>query len=94
MRKSGLFAALLLLALLALAGGLAGRALLVVLLGYTPSFIRINQWQNQAQYEMGPGQVCGFRLIEEREGEIELVLYFGAPRERARRRPGAACGCA
>jgi len=90
MRKSGLFAALLLLALLAL----AGRALLVVLLGYTPSFIRINQWQNQAQYEMGPGQVCGFRLIEEREGEIELVLYFGAPRERARRRPGAACGCA
>ena len=22
-------------------------------------------------------QVCGFRLIEEREGEIELVLYYG-----------------
>lgn len=52
-------------------------ASLVVLLGYTPSFTRINQWQNQAQYEMGEGEVCGFRLIEDREGEIELVLYYG-----------------
>jgi small GTP-binding protein len=51
-------------------------ASLVVLLGYTPSFSRINQWQNQAQYEMGAGEICGFRLIEEREGEIELVLYY------------------
>ena len=51
-------------------------ASLVVLLGYTPSFSRINQWQNQAQYEMGAGEVCGFRMIEEREGEIELVLYY------------------
>jgi small GTP-binding protein len=52
-------------------------ASLVVLLGYTPSFTRINQWQNQAQYEMNEGEVCGFRLIEDREGEIELVLYYG-----------------
>jgi small GTP-binding protein len=51
-------------------------ASLVVLLGYTPSFTRINQWQNQAQYEMGEGEICGFRLIEDREGEIELVLYY------------------
>ncbi|MCP4700626.1 MAG: hypothetical protein GY862_27795 [Gammaproteobacteria bacterium] len=51
-------------------------AALAVLLGYTPSFIRINQWQNQAQYEMGEGEICGFRLIEEREGELELVLYY------------------
>ncbi len=51
-------------------------ASLVVLLGYTPSFMRINQWQNQAQYEMGAGEICGFRMIEEREGEIELVLYY------------------
>jgi small GTP-binding protein len=50
---------------------------LVVLLGYTPSFTRINQWQNQAQYEMGEGEICGFRLIEDREGEIEVVLYYG-----------------
>ncbi|HJU54463.1 MAG TPA: TIR domain-containing protein [Pyrinomonadaceae bacterium] len=52
-------------------------ASLVVLLGYTPSFTRINQWQNQAQYEMGEGEICGFRLIQDREGEIELVLYYG-----------------
>jgi small GTP-binding protein len=51
-------------------------ASLVVLLGYTPSFTRINQWQNQAQYEMGESEICGFRLIEDREGEIELVLYY------------------
>jgi hypothetical protein len=52
-------------------------ASLVVLLGYTRAFTRINQWQNQAQYEMGEGEICGFRLIEDREGEIELVLYYG-----------------
>ncbi|MBV9787372.1 MAG: toll/interleukin-1 receptor domain-containing protein, partial [Chloroflexi bacterium] len=52
-------------------------ASLVVLLGYTPSFTRINQWQNQAQYEMGADEICGFRLIEDRQGEIELVLYYG-----------------
>ena len=51
-------------------------ASLVVLLGYTPSFTRIHQWQKQAQYEMGAGEICGFRLVEEFEGEIELVLYF------------------
>ena len=61
-------------------------ASLVVLLGYTPSFSRINQWQNQAQYEMGAGEICGFRMIEEREGEIELVLYYDdkMPRRDAR----------
>ncbi len=52
-------------------------ASLVVLLGYTPSFTRINQWQNQAQYEMGENEICSFRLIEDREGEIEVVLYYG-----------------
>lgn len=51
-------------------------ASLVVLLGYTTLFTRINQWQNQAQYEMGENEICGFRLIEEREGELELVLYY------------------
>lgn len=53
-------------------------AALVVLLGYTRTFTRVNQWQNQAQYEMGEGEICGFRVIEEREGEIELVLYYSA----------------
>ena len=53
-------------------------AALVVLLGYTQAFTRINQWQHQAQYEMGAGEICGFRLIEERDGEIELVLYYSS----------------
>lgn len=52
-------------------------ASLVVLLGYTPTFTRVNQWQNQAQYEMGEGELCGFRLTGDREGELELVLYYG-----------------
>jgi WD40 repeat protein len=51
-------------------------AALVVLLGYTPTFTRVNQWQNQAQYETAAGQICGFRQIEERTGEIELILYY------------------
>jgi small GTP-binding protein len=53
-------------------------ASLVVLLGYTSAFTRIHQWQNQAQYEMGTGEICGFRLIEDREGELELVIYYSA----------------
>lgn len=51
-------------------------AALVVLLGYTPTFTRVNQWQNQAQYETSVGHICGFRQIEERAGEIELILYY------------------
>ena len=52
-------------------------ASLVVLLGHTPTFSRLHQWQNQAQYEMRTGGICGFRCIEEREGELEMVLYYG-----------------
>jgi small GTP-binding protein len=52
-------------------------AALVVLLGYTNTFTRTNQWQNQAQYELAEGEICGFRLLDEREGEIELGLYYG-----------------
>ncbi|WP_420645799.1 GTP-binding protein [Candidatus Leptofilum sp.] len=51
---------------------------LVVLLGFTRTFTRVNQWQRQAQYEMGVGNICGFRLIEDLEGEIELVLYYSS----------------
>ena len=51
---------------------------LVVLLGYTQIFTRINQWQNQAQYEINAGEICGFRQIEGRAGEIELILYYAA----------------
>lgn len=51
-------------------------AALVVLLGYTHTFTHVDHWQNQAQYEMNPGEICGFRQIEERAGEIELILYY------------------
>jgi GTPase SAR1 family protein len=52
-------------------------ASLVVLLGYTRTFTRTNQWQNQARYVMGDGSVCGFRQESEHDGELEFVLYFG-----------------
>jgi hypothetical protein len=52
-------------------------ASLVVLLGYTRTFTRTDQWRRQARYEVGSGLVCGFRLDAEGDGELELVLYFG-----------------
>lgn len=51
-------------------------ASLVVQLGYTNLFTRINTWHNQARYQLGDSEICGFRQIEEREGEIELVIYY------------------
>lgn len=53
-------------------------AAIVVLLGYTNTFTRKHQWQNQAQYELGEVEICGFRQVAEHEGEIELVLYYGS----------------
>ena len=52
-------------------------ASLVVLLGYTHTFTRTDQWRNQARYEVGDRLVCGFRLDAERDGELDFVLYFG-----------------
>jgi small GTP-binding protein len=52
-------------------------ASLVVLLGYTNTFTRTHHWQDQAQYELGHGQTCGFRQVAEHEGEIELILCYG-----------------
>jgi small GTP-binding protein len=53
-------------------------AALVVLLGYTNVFTRTHQWQDQAQYVMGEGEVCGFRQIPGRtEGDLDFVLYYG-----------------
>lgn len=51
-------------------------ASLVVLLGYTNTFVRTHQWQNQAQYEMGSDEVCGFHQAYI-DGGIDLVLYYG-----------------
>jgi len=53
-------------------------AALVVLLGYTSTFTRTNQWHNHARYVVGDGLVCGLRKEAEREGELDFVLYFGA----------------
>jgi hypothetical protein len=53
-------------------------ASLVVLLGYTQTFTRTNQWRNQARYVMADNSICGFRQESNRDGELELVLYFGA----------------
>jgi small GTP-binding protein len=52
-------------------------ASLVVLMGYTQTFTRTNQWRDLARYEVGTGHVCGFRLEAERAGELDFVLYFG-----------------
>jgi len=52
-------------------------ASIVVLMGYTQTFTRTNQWRDHARYEVGTGHVCGFRLEAERAGELDFVLYFG-----------------
>jgi GTPase SAR1 family protein len=36
-------------------------ASLVVLLGYTQTFTRTDQWRSQARYAVGDGLICGFR---------------------------------
>jgi hypothetical protein len=51
-------------------------ASLVVLLGYTSSFTRVHQWANQAQYETEKGNICGFKLRADHEGELEFTLYY------------------
>ena len=50
----------------------------MVLIGYTQTFTRTNQGRNHARYEVGRGQVCGFRLEAERAGELDFVLYFAS----------------
>jgi len=49
---------------------------LVVLLGYAPSFQRMNQWRKQARYETMRGEICGFKQTNDEPGELELVLYY------------------
>ena len=51
-------------------------ATLAILVGYTNPFTSINQWQNQAEYEAMGGEICGFRQVAEREGEVNFVLYY------------------
>jgi small GTP-binding protein len=62
----------------ALAGAVENvYAALAVLLGYTNTFTRTHQWQNQAQYELGSGEICGFRQIDQGKGAVQLILYYG-----------------
>lgn len=51
-------------------------AALVVLLGYTNTLTRKAQWRRQAEYELDPGELCGFQLVREDDGELEIALYF------------------
>jgi small GTP-binding protein len=51
---------------------------MVVLLGYTNTFRRSRQWRDRAEYEVDPGQICGFRQITSEEGYIEFVLHYNA----------------
>ncbi|MET3422895.1 small GTP-binding protein [Actinoplanes tereljensis] len=53
-------------------------AALAVLLGYSQFFTRVTQWQNQTLFELDRGQICGLRVIQEREGELEFVLSYSA----------------
>ena len=55
---------------------------LVVLLGYTQTFTRTDQWRDHARYEVGRKQICGFRQETQRAGAVDFVLYFGANVER------------
>lgn len=52
-------------------------ASLVVLLGYTNTFTRRDQWRDHARYEVGNGLLCGFRRESMGEGQVDFVLYFG-----------------
>lgn len=51
---------------------------LVVLLGYSEVFVGRSHWQSQARYELGPGEVCGFRLQQDHQGRIDIVLNAAA----------------
>ncbi|HJQ33053.1 MAG TPA: TIR domain-containing protein [Pyrinomonadaceae bacterium] len=56
-------------------------AVLVVTLGYTNMFTSTEHWDNMARYELEDGVVCGFRIEDEREGELDLVLFFNSKAE-------------
>jgi len=57
-------------------------ASLVVLLGYTQTFTRTQQWLDNARYEVSNSSVCGFRQETARDGELDFTLCFSkaAPR--------------
>jgi GTPase SAR1 family protein len=56
-------------------------AVLVVTLGYTNMFSGMKHWENMARYEIQDGVACGFRIEDERDGELDLVLFFNTKAE-------------
>lgn len=51
-------------------------AVLVVSIGYTNNARKSEHWHNQARYDFGEGDVCGFRH-EEDDGGVAFILYWG-----------------
>jgi GTPase SAR1 family protein len=51
--------------------------ILVVSLAYTNTFARFEHWRDRAQYEFSDGLVCGFRIEDERQSQMDFILYFG-----------------
>lgn len=49
---------------------------LVVSLAYTNMFSKAKHWHDLARYEMHDGLSCGFRIDDEREGELDLSIFF------------------
>jgi WD40 repeat protein len=52
-------------------------ASVVVILGYTSTFTRADQWRNHARYVMGGDLVCDLRVEAESSGELTFVVSFG-----------------
>lgn len=50
-------------------------AVLVVSIGYTNNAQKSEHWHNQARYDFGEGDICGFRQ-EEEDGGAGFVLYW------------------
>ena len=59
---------------------------MVVLLGYTNTFARTNQWHDSAEYVTPGGDLCGVKQVAEREGSTTLILYYEADVAAATRR--------
>jgi len=51
-------------------------AALVVQMGYASKSMKAHCWQNQAQYQMNFGEICGFRIEEASASTVDLVLYY------------------
>ena len=52
-------------------------AAMVVLLGYSGLFTRVDQWRDLARFRLGREEICGIRAEHPHEGELELTLHFG-----------------